>query len=89
MKIDANMILREQGEDALRAVMDKAVPFTRAAMNGADGQPDHDHAPKPRFQPIPLDDVTISAEPIWLIDGILPAGDWPLSSGRPNRAKAS
>ena len=89
MKIDANMILREQGEDALRAVMDKAVPFTRAAMNGADGQPDHDHAPKPRFQPIPLDDVTISAEPIWLIDGILPARGLAFIVGPPKSGKAS
>jgi RecA-family ATPase len=53
VKMDANRILREQGADALRAVMDKAVPFKDSAANGsaepppyteypasADGEPD-------------------------------------------------
>ena len=36
MKIDANLILREQGVDALRSVIDSAVPFKGAApMSGS------------------------------------------------------
>jgi RecA-family ATPase len=59
MKHDANSILREQGPDALRAVMDKAVLFNgseppphterpESADGESDARPDHGPAPKSR-----------------------------------------
>jgi hypothetical protein len=85
MKTDANMILREQGVDALRAVMDKAVPFKAAAVaSGAAAN----GSTEPRFVPVAIDDVTMSAEPAWLIDGLLPARGLACIVGPPKSGKS-
>lgn len=44
--------------------------------------------PRPRFTPIALDDVTISAEPPWLIDGLMPARGLACVIGEPKCGKS-
>lgn len=44
--------------------------------------------PRPRFTPIALDDVTISAEPPWLIDGLVPARGLAAVIGAPKCGKS-
>ena len=88
MKIDANTILREQGADALRNVIDNAVPFKNAGRTYPD---DLDPATVParvRFLPVAIDDVAISPEPIWLIDGLLPARGLAFIVGPPKSGKS-
>ena len=79
MKQDANSILRERGEDDLRAQFDRAKSLTIAPA------PD---APQPRFVPVAIDDVTMSAEPAWLIDGLLPARRLACIVGPPKSGKS-
>ncbi len=67
MKQDANSILRERGAAALRSIVDAARPLQVASV-GPDGEPT-----RPRFVPVAIDDVSMSAEPPWLIDRLLPA----------------
>lgn len=44
--------------------------------------------PRPRFTPIALDDVTISAEPPWLIDGLMPTRGLACVIGEPKCGKS-
>src|SRR5258708_6627294 len=43
---------------------------------------------RPRFTPIALDDVTISADPPWLIDGLMPARGLACVIGEPKCGKS-
>jgi hypothetical protein len=43
----------------------------------------------PRFVPVSIDDVTVSAEPAWLIDGLLPARGLACIVGPRKAARAS
>ena len=116
MKADANQILREQGVDALRSVMDGARPFngneftsgsTRhdtpareeppfpsgphdygLSTDGDTGAHATDQTAKPKFTPIAIDDVITSAEPPWLIDGLLPARGLACIVGPPKSGKS-
>ncbi|EIG56075.1 helicase RepA family protein [Bradyrhizobium sp. WSM1253] len=62
----------------------------------ANGPEDYGHgietrapeAPRPRFTPVALDDVTISAEPASLIDGLLPARGLANVIGAPKSGKS-
>jgi hypothetical protein len=60
---------------------------------GADGEPVFEAmngtATVQRFVPVAIDQVTISAEPPWLIDGLLPARGLLASSGRRSLGRAS
>ncbi len=48
-----------------------------------------DRAPaSPRFVPVAIDNVTISAEPAWLIDGLLPARGLACIVGPPKSGKS-
>lgn len=100
MKQDANSIVREHGVAHLRRVFDQA-PMFDPRDNSADGAPLVDSldafggspqtAPTvtvPRFAPVAIDDVTISAEPAWLIDGLLPARGLACIVGPPKSGKS-
>jgi hypothetical protein len=58
-----------------------------APMNGAMAKP-VTLVPSPRFVPVAIDDVAISAEPIWLIDGLLPARGLAFIVGPPKSGKS-
>jgi AAA domain-containing protein len=63
----------------------------------SDGEPIHELAGqdiaassdnRPRFRPVAIDDVAISAEPAWLIDGLLPARGLACIVGPPKSGKS-
>jgi hypothetical protein len=85
MKQDANSIVRDRGAAALRAIVDGAVPLKPIATTAdvLDGV-----APKPRFVPVAIDDVTVTAEPPWLIEGLLPARGLACIVGPPKSGKS-
>lgn len=78
-KVDANSILRERGADELRNQFDRARILTSAPAPGT---------PERRFVPVAIDDVAISADPIWLIDGLLPARGLAFIVGPPKSGKS-
>ena len=90
MKHDANSIVREHGVAHLRRAFDQA-PMFETPLTTADADrdifpatPDH----RPRFVPVAIDDVTMSAEPAWLIDGLLPARGLACVVGPPKSGKS-
>jgi RecA-family ATPase len=85
MKHDANSILREQGPAALRSIFDAARPLQVASV-----APDDSGAEpvRPRFVPVAIDDVSMSAEPPWLIEGLLPARGLACIVGPPKSGKS-
>lgn len=85
MKQDANSILREQGPTALRSIFDAARPLQVASVG-----PHHfsTEPVRPRFVPVSIDEVTISAEPPWLIEGLLPTRGLACIVGPPKSGKS-
>jgi AAA domain len=84
VKQDANTILRDQGVERLRAVFDEA---PAVASRGSADKPSNG-GQLPRFKPVALDDVQISAEPPWLIRGLLPARGLVCIVGPPKSGKS-
>src|SRR5882724_8865784 len=82
---DANSIARERGPAALRAMVDGAIVLK--PKSAAEDAPDENVA-KPRFVPVAIDDVTMSAEPPWLIDGLLPDRGLACIVGPPKSGKS-
>jgi hypothetical protein len=90
MKHDANSIVREHGVAHLRQVFDQA-PMFEASPTSADAARGTESEPRddgPRFVPVAIDDVTVSAEPAWLIDGLLPARGLACIVGPPKSGKS-
>jgi hypothetical protein len=90
MKHDANSIVREHGVAQLRRAFDQAptfeAPLTSAdAARGTESESGND---RPRFVPVAIDDVTMSAEPAWLIDRLLPARGLACIVGPPKSGKS-
>jgi hypothetical protein len=84
MKQDANSILREQGPAALRSIFDAGRPLVAShSLDELSAVP-----VRPRFVPVAIDDVAISAEPAWLIDGLLPARGLACIVGPPKSGKS-
>jgi hypothetical protein len=90
MKHDANSIVREHGVAHLRRAFDQA-PMFETPLTTADADrdifpatPDH----RPRFVPVAIDDVSMSAEPAWLIDRLLPARGLACIVGPPKSGKS-
>jgi len=91
---DANQFARDHGSDALRRYMDEPPP----ELNGHDGPPlpepgDYGtitapEAGPPRFTPIGIDDVHVSAEPAWLINRLVPARGLLCVVGSPKSGKS-
>jgi hypothetical protein len=93
MKQDANSIVRDHGVAHLRRVFDQAPMFNpRDTVDSIDAfGVSPQEAPTvtaPRFAPIAIDDVTIAAEPAWLIDGLLPARGLACIVGPPKSGKS-
>jgi hypothetical protein len=89
MKHDANSIAREHGTAHLRRVFDQA-PMFEASSISADAEPEilPAQAGGPRFVPVAIDDVIVSAQPAWLIDGLLPARGLVCVVGPPKSGKS-
>jgi hypothetical protein len=98
MKQDANSIVREHGVAHLRRVFDQAPmldPRDNAGAPSVDSLDAFGVSSKetptvtvPRFVPIAIDDVTMAAEPAWLIDGLLPARGLACIVGPPKSGKS-
>lgn len=76
-----------------RFVPDDASPPAVDSLDAFGGMPaaheDHSERPRaPRFVPVAIDHVTISAEPAWLIDGLLPARGLACIVGPPKSGKS-
>jgi hypothetical protein len=65
-KDDANSIAKKHGPPALRKVFDRADVASQQAKANA--------SRAGSFAPIPLDNIELDNDPVYLIDGILPAG---------------
>lgn len=79
MKQDANQILREQGPDALRSVIDKAVPFKGAAAAPA--------GDIPKLPFVMYGDLEVASSKSWLVHNMLGAGEMSAFYGPPGCGK--
>lgn len=92
MKRDVNDILREEGEDALRASLDAASAKQQGARHLLRIRPVGDEEPGPKaagkFKLVPFNEITLSSKAVYLVKNIIPRVGLTLIYGAPKSGKS-
>jgi hypothetical protein len=71
---DINEIRMKRGDKAARDWVDAAKSYDCKSDGPFNDEPPHENGTKKSFRPVFLDDITIDDEPVYIVEGIIPAG---------------